>query len=100
VSSPAGAPVELGSGAGVEAVPRDLGRLVGRRAADWLPAVLVLVLGVATWQALVRGLDVQRFLLPAPSAIAGTLWDNRSQLWHAGLYTFSEAFGGWVVGSL
>jgi NitT/TauT family transport system permease protein len=98
VSSPVDAPVELAS-AGVEPVPRDLGRLVGRRAADWLPAILVLVLGIAAWQLLVRGLNVQRFLLPAPSAIAGTLWDNRSQLWHAGLYTFSEAFGGWVVGS-
>jgi NitT/TauT family transport system permease protein len=90
--------MELAS-SGVEPVPRDLGRLVGRRVADWVPAILVLVLGIAAWQLLVRGLGIQRFLLPAPSAIAGTLWDGRSQLWHAGLYTFSEAFGGWLVGS-
>ena len=44
-------------------------------------------------------LDVQRFLLPAPSAIVDTLWDERRLLWSAGLYTFSEALGGCVIGS-
>jgi NitT/TauT family transport system permease protein len=59
----------------------------------------VLVLGIALWEGLVQALDVQQFLLPAPSAIARTLWEERSLLWHGGLYTFSEAFGGWVIGS-
>jgi NitT/TauT family transport system permease protein len=61
--------------------------------------VVVFVLGLALWEGLVRALDVQRFLLPAPSAILQTLWDERDLLWHAGLYTFSEAFGGFVIGS-
>jgi NitT/TauT family transport system permease protein len=72
---------------------------VGRRVVDWMPAVVVLALGIVAWQGLVRGLGVQRFLLPAPSAMGRTLWDERSSLWHAGLYTFSEALGGWIVGS-
>jgi NitT/TauT family transport system permease protein len=61
--------------------------------------VIVFVLGLALWEGLVRALDVQRFLLPAPSAILQTLWDERDLLWHAGLYTFSEALGGFVIGS-
>jgi NitT/TauT family transport system permease protein len=80
--------------------PRDLGALVGRRVRDWAPAVLVLVLGIGLWELLVRGLSVERFLLPAPSAIARTLNDERDTLWNAGLYTFSEALGGWIFGSL
>ena len=47
---------------------------------DWLPAVVVFVLGVALWEGLVRRLDVQRFLLPAPSAIARRFWDDRDEL--------------------
>jgi NitT/TauT family transport system permease protein len=69
-----------------------------RRLGDWAPPAAVFVLGIALWEGLVRGLDVQRFLLPAPSAIVNTLWDERDLLWHAGLYTFSEALGGFVIG--
>ena len=61
--------------------------------------MLVLVLGILLWEGLVRALDVQRFLLPAPSAILDTLWEQRRLLWSAGIYTFSEALGGWVIGS-
>jgi NitT/TauT family transport system permease protein len=57
------------------------------------------VLGILLWEGLVRGLDVQRFLLPAPSAILDTLWEQRRLLWSAGIYTFSEALGGFVIGS-
>jgi NitT/TauT family transport system permease protein len=84
----------------IEPIPRGtVGQLVGRSARDWTPALAVLVGGFVLWEGLVRGLDVERFLLPAPSAIAQTLWDEKNQLWHAGLYTFSEALGGFVVGS-
>jgi NitT/TauT family transport system permease protein len=69
-----------------------------RRLGDWAPPAAVFVLGLALWEGLVRGLDVQRFLLPAPSAIVNTLWDEHDLLWHAGLYTFSEALGGFVIG--
>ena len=87
------------SSVGVAEIPRGtLGRRVGRRLTDWLPAAVVLVGGILLWEGLVRALDVQRFLLPAPSAILDTLWERRSELFDAGLYTFSEAFGGFVVG--
>ena len=84
----------------VAPVPRGtVGARVGRRAADWLPAVIVFVLGIVLWEGLVRGLDVQRFLLPAPSAILDTLWERRDELRAAGIYTFTEALGGFLIGS-
>ena len=44
----------------VQPVPRGgLGKLVGRRLIDWLPAVIVLVGIVALWQGLIVWLDVQ-----------------------------------------
>ena len=83
----------------VAPLPRGtLGARVGRGVADWIPAAAVLVLGIAAWEGLVRGLDIQRFLLPAPSAIVETLWEQRDLLWSAGIYTFSEALGGFVIG--
>ena len=76
-------------------------RLLGRTmrgARAWLPAVAVLVLGLGLWEGLVAALDVQRFLLPPPSDIARTFWDERDALWSAGWYTFKEALGGFLIG--
>jgi NitT/TauT family transport system permease protein len=84
----------------VQPVPRGgMGRLVGRRIVDWLPAVIVLVGVIALWEILIRVLNVQAFLLPKPSEIARTLWDTRHELWAAGWFTFQEALGGFVLGS-
>ena len=84
----------------VAPVPRGtLGARMGRGAVGWIPAVAVFVLGILLWEGLVRALDVQRFLLPAPSAILDTLWEERDLLWSAGIYTFSEALGGFLIGS-
>jgi NitT/TauT family transport system permease protein len=84
----------------VAPVPRGtVGARMGRGVVDWIPAAAVLVLGILLWEGLVRALDVQRFLLPAPSAILDTLWQERDLLWSAGIYTFSEALGGFVIGS-
>jgi NitT/TauT family transport system permease protein len=83
----------------VAPIPRGaLGARVGKRLVDWAPAAVVFVLGILLWEGLVRGLDVQRFLLPAPSAILDTLWERRTELRSAGIYTFSEALGGFVIG--
>jgi NitT/TauT family transport system permease protein len=80
--------------------PRDLlARRVGRRLVDWLPALVVFLLGIAAWEGLTRGLDVQRFLLPPLSEILQRLWEDRDTLSSAGLFTFREAFGGFVAGS-
>jgi NitT/TauT family transport system permease protein len=89
-----------GAPVAVQAVPRGgLGRLVGHRLTDWLPAAVVLVATVALWQGLIVWLDVQQFLLPKPTSIASTFWDDRNELWAAGWYTFQEALGGFAVGS-
>ena len=83
----------------VEPIPRGtLGARVGRSVWDWMPAVVVFVGGIALWEGLVRGLDVQNFLLPAPSAIVEAFWTERDTLWGAGWFTFEEALGGWVIG--
>jgi NitT/TauT family transport system permease protein len=59
----------------------------------------VFVLGIALWQGLTTAFHVQTFLLPKPSDIATSFWDNKSALWHAGVYTLKEAVGGFVLGS-
>ena len=72
----------------VQPLPRgSLADSVGRRARDWLPAVLVFVIGIALWEGLVRGLDVERFLLPPLSDILQTFWDSRDTFVSAGLCT-------------
>ena len=70
---------------------------VQRRVVDWAPPLLVFVIGIAAWQGLVVAFHVQEFLLPKPSEIARTFWDERGSLWHAGFYTFKEALGGYLV---
>ena len=74
-------------------------RGIGRRLRDWLPAVAVFLLAIALWQGLTTAFHVQTFLLPKPSDITRSFWENKSPLWHAGLYTFKEAAGGLVIGS-
>ncbi|MDX6509391.1 MAG: NitT/TauT family transport system permease protein [Gaiellaceae bacterium] len=76
-----------------------MGAVVGRRLRDWLPALGVFLLGIALWQGLTTALNVQTFLLPKPSDIATAFWDNRTELWHAGLYTLREAAGGFAIGA-
>jgi NitT/TauT family transport system permease protein len=82
-----------------EAIPRGtLARGIGRRARDWLPALVVFGLGIAAWQWLLPALGVQKFLLPRFSAVASTFWDDRGQLWSEGWFTFKEALGGFGMG--
>jgi NitT/TauT family transport system permease protein len=83
----------------VEVVPRGgLARVVGRRIGDWIPAAVVFVLGITLWEGYVRGFDVESFLLPAPSAIVETLFDDLDFFWSAGWFTFKEAVGGFAIG--
>ena len=69
------------------------------RLVEWLPAAIVLVAVLGIWQGAIVAFHVQRFLLPKPSDIARTLWDDRSTLWQAGWYTLKEALGGFFGGS-
>jgi NitT/TauT family transport system permease protein len=66
---------------------------------EWLPAIVVLVGGIVLWQGLVTVLDIQRFLLPKPTEIVSALNENAELFWAAGLYTFGEAVGGFLIGS-
>jgi NitT/TauT family transport system permease protein len=77
---------------------RALGRF-GRRVRDWLPALLVFVLGIVLWQGAIAVFDIEQFLLPKPTDIVRTLYDQRGTLWEAGWYTFKEALGGFLIGS-
>jgi NitT/TauT family transport system permease protein len=84
----------------VQPVPRGaFARGVGRRLRDWAPAAVVFILGIAAWEGLVRGLDVERFLLPPLSDILQTFWDDRDTFVSAGIFTFKEALGGFALGS-
>ncbi len=86
--------------AAVQPVPRGgVGRLVGRRLVDWLPAVVFIVAVIALWQGLIVWTHAQQFLLPKPTSIASAFWTDRHELWSAGWYTFQEALGGFVLGS-
>jgi NitT/TauT family transport system permease protein len=76
---------------------RLLGRTI-RGAREWVPAIVVFFLGIGLWEGLVAALDVQRFLLPPPSNIVETFWNERDVLWNAGWYTFKEALGGFAIG--
>jgi NitT/TauT family transport system permease protein len=82
----------------VEPLPRSRRRRIGRQVLDVLPAVAVFVLGIAAWQAIVVGFHIQEFLLPKPTSIAQSFWENKHALWSAGIYTFREALGGYVLG--
>lgn len=66
----------------------------------YLPTIAVFVGGIALWEAAVRGLQIQRFLLPAPTEIAGALVGNWDALLAAGRTTLIEALGGFGIGLL
>jgi NitT/TauT family transport system permease protein len=84
----------------VEPIPRGtLGSRVGRNLWDWFPAVVVFVGGIVLWEGLVRGLDIENFLLPPPSEILDAVWTERDTLWSAAWFTFEEALGGFAIGS-
>ncbi len=65
---------------------------------DWVPALVVLVAVLVGWELAIDVFDIQRFLLPKPSAIAARFWDERETLWAAGWFTFQEALWGFAVG--
>ena len=59
---------------------------------------MVLVAVIVGWELAIDVFDIQRFLLPKPSAIAARFWEERETLWAAGWFTFQEAFWGFVAG--
>src|ERR1700693_526855 len=83
----------------VASIPRGSAvAMLGRRVRDWVPAVFVLVAFIGLWEGIVKAAHVQRFLLPAPTAIWTAFINNQGQLWHEGWVTFQEAIGGFAIG--
>jgi NitT/TauT family transport system permease protein len=71
-----------------------------RRGREWAPALVVFAAGIVLWWGAIRVFDIQQFLLPTPRQIITSFWNERHTLWPAGWYTFKEALGGFVIGSL
>ena len=83
----------------VQPIPRGtLAGRVGRRALDWVPALVVLVLVFVVWQESIAVFHIKKFLAPQPTAIGSTFWTNRHELISAGWFTFQEALGGFAIG--
>jgi NitT/TauT family transport system permease protein len=83
----------------VEPIPSGFAREIGGRLRDWVPAIVVFLVGLALWQGLTTVFNVETFLLPKPTDIARAFWDDKGTLWDYGLYTFKEAAGGFALGS-
>jgi NitT/TauT family transport system permease protein len=68
------------------------------RLLQYAPTLAVFVGGLLLWELAVRGLNVERFLLPPPTEIGGTLVAQWDRLLEAGRNTFIEAVGGFAIG--
>jgi len=81
-----------------------LPRRIGARLGYYLPALIVLIVGLVAWEALTRALSVRAFILPPPTAIGSALTEN----WSGGQWslapsvfaTLQEAIGGLVIGTV
>ncbi|NOX63683.1 MAG: ABC transporter permease [Chloroflexi bacterium] len=65
---------------------------------EYMPAIVVAVAALVLWEAAVRGFQIERFLLPAPSAIVTNFIENFERLVHIGWFTTKEALGGFFIG--
>lgn len=70
------------------------------RARGLLPAAIAFVAVIAVWETAIRALDVQAFVLPAPSVIIGRFIATSGVIWAAGLNTLVEAIGGLIGGTV
>lgn len=64
----------------------------------YLPTALIFVAVLLLWEVLVRGLDIKQFILPAPSAILDAFMGSVAQMVNLGIYTGTEALGGFIIG--
>jgi NitT/TauT family transport system permease protein len=73
-------------------------RRIRRTVGEWLPAIVVFIVVVAAWEASLLALNVQSFLIPRPTVIAGSLASESDTLTRGLLYTGGEAVGGLLIG--
>src|SRR5581483_1885989 len=64
----------------------------------YLPTILIFLVVFVLWEIFVRAFDIKQFILPAPSAILDSFITNLSQMLGLGIYTGTEAVGGFVLG--
>jgi NitT/TauT family transport system permease protein len=67
---------------------------------DILPSIVLGVVIIALWEAAIRIFHVSAFIIPAPSAIAVSLWQNAGALAKAALVTAEEVVVGFVLASV
>ena len=63
---------------------------------EWLQSVLpiaVFLLALVGWELMVRSYQIPHYILPAPSLVARTLWDNIGSLMVSWLFTMKITFG-------
>ena len=63
---------------------------------EWLQSVLpivVFLLALVGWEVMVRSYQIPHYILPAPSLVARTLWDNIGSLMVSWLFTMKITFG-------
>jgi NitT/TauT family transport system permease protein len=65
---------------------------------EYVPAALVLGMGLLLWEAVVYVFSIEFYLLPAPHVIVQSLRETYPFLIGAGLYTFTEAVLGFALG--
>ncbi len=77
---------------------------LGARILEFLPPAIVLVGGLVAWELIISALNIQKFILPKPSAIGAALithWsDQKFPLAASAAQTIREALGGLVIGTL
>ena len=62
------------------------------------PAILIFIAVMALWEGGVRAFQIERFLLPKPSAILQNFIENYQRIISIGWYTTKEALGGFAMG--
>ncbi len=95
------------------AVQRSFGRLAGGAPGDALMAAqpggrlvtvgvpaLVLVAALLAWEALVRIAQIPHYILPAPSLILATLWENFGSLAQSWWFTIRITFGALLLSAV
>lgn len=71
---------------------------MAQRLRQYLPALLIFIITLSLWEGLVRALQIQAFLLPAPSVIWAAFTENFDRLTFIGWFTTKEAIGGFLIG--
>ncbi len=71
-----------------------------QRLRRYLPAIVLFIVALVAWELIVTVFNVQKFLLPKPSAILATFFQQFDVIFKDGLFTLTEAVGGFLIGSI